>query len=137
MIMVNDIQDVYRLQGVVINDKHIEVILRQMLRKLEIKNPGDTIFIKGEQLTLENVKKINKIIKKNKYREARYEQLLQGITRAALQTNSFLSAASFQETVKVLTEAAFASKHDYLEGLKENVIAGRLIPAGTGFYRIK
>ena len=130
--LVNEIQDVYRLQGVKINDKHIEVIVRQMLQKVEIIEPGDTTYLIGEQVDriefdIENEKRLEV-----KERPARAEPVLQGITKASLQTNSFISAASFQETTRVLTEAAVAGKVDRLEGLKENVIVGRLIPAGTG-----
>jgi DNA-directed RNA polymerase subunit beta' len=130
--LVNEIQDVYRLQGVKINDKHIEVIVRQMLQKVEILDPGDTTFLVGEQVDriefdIENDKRLEA-----KERPARAEPVLQGITKASLQTNSFISAASFQETTRVLTEAAVSGKVDSLAGLKENVIVGRLIPAGTG-----
>ena len=132
--MINEVQQVYKLQGVKINNKHIEVILRQMLRKVEITNPGETTFIAGEQVDIEHFEKINAKAIKEKYKPAQAIGILQGITKASLQTNSFLSAASFQETIKVLTEAAVSAKSDYLEGLKENVIVGRLIPAGTGFH---
>jgi DNA-directed RNA polymerase subunit beta' len=130
--LVNEIQDVYRLQGVKINDKHIEVIVRQMLQKVEITDPGDTTFLAGEQVDrvdfdLENRKRANE-----GERLAVAMPVLQGITKASLQTHSFISAASFQETTRVLTEAATAGKVDTLVGLKENVIVGRLIPAGTG-----
>jgi DNA-directed RNA polymerase subunit beta' len=130
--LVNEIQDVYRLQGVKINDKHIEVIVRQMLQKVEILDGGDTTYLVGEQVDriefeIENEKRIAA-----KERPARAEPVLQGITKASLQTTSFISAASFQETTRVLTEAATAGKVDMLQGLKENVIVGRLIPAGTG-----
>ncbi len=130
--LVNEIQDVYRLQGVKINDKHIEVIVRQMLQKVEILEPGDTTYLVGEQVDriefeMENEKRLQA-----KERPARAEPVLQGITKASLQTTSFISAASFQETTRVLTEAATAGKVDVLAGLKENVIVGRLIPAGTG-----
>ena len=130
--LVNEVQDVYRLQGVKINDKHIEVIVRQMLQKVEILDPGDTTFLVGEtveriEFEAENDKRLAA-----KERPARAEPVLQGITKASLQTTSFISAASFQETTRVLTEAATAGKVDTLNGLKENVIVGRLIPAGTG-----
>jgi DNA-directed RNA polymerase subunit beta' len=130
--LVNEIQDVYRLQGVKINDKHIEVIVRQMLQKVEILEPGDTTFLAGEQVDRmefahENTKRENE-----GERPATAMPVLQGITKASLQTHSFISAASFQETTRVLTEAATAGKVDNLIGLKENVIVGRLIPAGTG-----
>jgi DNA-directed RNA polymerase subunit beta' len=130
--LINEIQEVYRLQGVKINDKHIEVIVRQMLQKVEITDPGDTTFLVGEQIDrhdfeLENAKAI-----KEQGRPAAGTPVLQGITKASLQTHSFISAASFQETTRVLTEAAVSGKTDDLMGLKENVIVGRLIPAGTG-----
>ncbi len=130
--LVEQIQEVYRLQGVKINDKHIEVIVRQMLQKVEVTDPGDTTYLIGEQVDriefeIENEKRIAA-----GERPAVAEPVLQGITKASLQTTSFISAASFQETTRVLTEAATAGKVDYLAGLKENVIVGRLIPAGTG-----
>ncbi|MFN7177163.1 MAG: DNA-directed RNA polymerase subunit beta', partial [Thermaurantiacus sp.] len=127
-----EIQEVYRLQGVKINDKHIEVIVRQMLQKVEITDDGDSIFLKGEQVDREELEEENgKLIAANK-RPAEAKPVLLGITKASLQTRSFISAASFQETTRVLTEAAVVGKVDRLEGLKENVIVGRLIPAGTG-----
>jgi DNA-directed RNA polymerase subunit beta' len=129
--LVNEIQDVYRLQGVKINDKHIEVIVRQMLQKVEILDPGDTTFLAGEQIDRTEFDAINAKLGKDD-RPANSMPVLQGITKASLQTNSFISAASFQETTRVLTEAATAGKTDSLMGLKENVIVGRLIPAGTG-----
>jgi DNA-directed RNA polymerase subunit beta' len=129
--LVNEIQDVYRLQGVKINDKHIEVIVRQMLQKVEITEPGDTTFLTGEQVDrVEFDHENGKLLKDD--RPAVAMPVLQGITKASLQTHSFISAASFQETTRVLTEAATAGKVDTLNGLKENVIVGRLIPAGTG-----
>ncbi|MBI2779718.1 MAG: DNA-directed RNA polymerase subunit beta' [Gammaproteobacteria bacterium] len=130
--IVNEVQDVYRLQGVKINDKHIEVIVRQMLRKVEITNPGDTKFIKGEQLDRPRVLEENERVLAEGKLPASYVILLMGITKASLATESFISAASFQETTRVLTEAAVSGKCDDLRGLKENVIVGRLIPAGTG-----
>lgn len=130
--LVNEIQDVYRLQGVKINDKHIEVIVRQMLQKVEILDPGDTTFLVGETVERIEFEMENEKLLARKERPARAEPVLQGITKASLQTTSFISAASFQETTRVLTEAAVAGKVDYLAGLKENVIVGRLIPAGTG-----
>ncbi|MDT8266419.1 DNA-directed RNA polymerase subunit beta', partial [Roseomonas sp. DSM 102946] len=130
--LVNEIQDVYRLQGVKINDKHIEVIVRQMLQKVEILEPGDTTYLIGEQVDRIEFDIENEHRLRAKERPARAEPVLQGITKASLQTNSFISAASFQETTRVLTEAAVAGKVDTLAGLKENVIVGRLIPAGTG-----
>jgi DNA-directed RNA polymerase subunit beta' len=129
--LVNEIQDVYRLQGVKINDKHIEVIVRQMLQKVEILDPGDTTFLAGEQVDRTEFDAVNGKLAGDE-RPAQAMPVLQGITKASLQTNSFISAASFQETTRVLTEAATAGKTDSLMGLKENVIVGRLIPAGTG-----
>ncbi len=131
--LVKEIQEVYRLQGVHISDKHIEVIVRQMLQKVEVTKGGDTTLLPGEQLDLVEFEEINKrIAKKKNAKQAVGNPLLLGITKAALQTRSFISAASFQETTRVLTEAAVNGKVDTLEGLKENVIVGRLIPAGTG-----
>ncbi|MDP0589347.1 MAG: DNA-directed RNA polymerase subunit beta' [Candidatus Endonucleobacter bathymodioli] len=130
--VVNEIQDVYRLQGVKINDKHIETILRQMLRKVEVGDTGDSIFIQGEQAELIRVKEENLRLKEDDRIPAKYERVLLGITKASLATESFISAASFQETTRVLTEAAVTGKRDRLQGLKENVIVGRLIPSGTG-----
>jgi DNA-directed RNA polymerase subunit beta' len=130
--LVDNIQEVYRLQGVEINDKHIEVIVRQMLRRVKVTDPGDTKFLPAEQVELIDLADVNKRMRDEGKAEATYEPLLLGITKASLATESFISAASFQETTKVLTEAAINSKVDYLRGLKENVIMGRLIPAGTG-----
>ncbi|MCP5358904.1 MAG: DNA-directed RNA polymerase subunit beta' [Pseudomonadales bacterium] len=130
--IVNEVQEVYRLQGVRINDKHIEVIVRQMLRKVEITSTGDSSFIKGEQVTLTQVAEENDKMRDQDKVECRYERMLLGITKASLATESFISAASFQETTRVLTEAAVTGKRDFLRGLKENVVVGRLIPAGTG-----
>jgi DNA-directed RNA polymerase subunit beta' len=130
--IVNEVQDVYRLQGVRINDKHIEVIVRQMLRKVEVSNPGESHLIKGEQLTYTQVLEVNDNLREEGKSEARFERMLLGITKASLATESFISAASFQETTRVLTEAAVTGKRDFLRGLKENVVVGRLIPAGTG-----
>src|SRR5699024_5769438 len=130
--LVKEIQDVYRLQGVRINDKHIEVIIRQMLRRVEIKDPGDTEFLQGEQVEYQAVLKANQRAEAKGDEPAVYERLLLGITKASLSTESFISAASFQETTRVLTEASVRSARDNLRGLKENVIVGRLIPAGTG-----
>ena len=130
--IVNEVQDVYRLQGVKINDKHIEVIIRQMLRKVVVMHSGDGNFMKGEQVEFTQLREENnKLIKEGKL-PARYEPILLGITKASLATESFISAASFQETTRVLTEAAVSGKSDMLRGLKENVIVGRLVPAGTG-----
>ena len=130
--ITNEIQDVYRLQGVVINDKHIEVIVRQMLRKVEITNPGDTTLLSGDQVEITQVLEENEKAVAADKDPARFERLLLGITKASLATESFISAASFQETTRVLTEGAVTGKRDYLRGLKENVVVGRLIPAGTG-----
>ena len=130
--IVNEVQDVYRLQGVRINDKHIEVIVRQMLRKVEIIDSGESNLIKGEQLTLTQVMEVNEKLVSESKSPARFNRMLLGITKASLATESFISAASFQETTRVLTEAAVTGKRDFLRGLKENVVVGRLIPAGTG-----
>ncbi len=130
--LVREVQSVYKLQGVYINDKHIETIARQMLQKVLIKDPGDSNLIAGEQIQKRDLLKINKILKNDGKNEIVYEPVLLGITKASLQTSSFISAASFQETTKVLTDAATLGKIDNLNGLKENVIVGRLIPAGTG-----
>jgi len=173
---VNEIQEVYRLQGVKINDKHFEVIVRQMMRKVLIEDPGDTLFLeksvvdkwefmeendkmyemkrildegdskefkKGDIISARKLRDANSILKRQDMKliqacdavPATSSQILQGITRAALQTRSFISAASFQETTKVLNESAIHGKKDYLEGLKENVIVGHLIPAGTGLRK--
>ncbi|MGD8905455.1 MAG: DNA-directed RNA polymerase subunit beta' [Gammaproteobacteria bacterium] len=131
--LVREIQDVYRLQGVKINDKHIEVIIRQMLRKVEISDPGETKFLKGEQMDRARVLEENERAEADGRDLAKAEPVLLGITKASLATESFISAASFQETTRVLTEAAVKGTRDDLRGLKENVIVGRLIPAGTGF----
>jgi DNA-directed RNA polymerase subunit beta' len=135
--LINEIQDVYRLQGVKINDKHIEVIVRQMLQKVEITVPGDSTFLVGEQVDREEFEAVNAALAAEKQKPAEAEPVLHGITKASLQTRSFISAASFQETTRVLTEAAVSGKVDDLAGLKENVIVGRLIPAGTGSYMNK
>src|SRR5579864_5403969 len=132
--LVNEIQEVYRLQGVPINDKHIETIVRQMLQKVEIMEPGDTGLLKGDHLDKLEVEEENAKTEERKGRPALTAPVLLGITKASLQTRSFISAASFQETTRVLTEASVQGKVDTLEGLKENVIVGRLIPAGTGSY---
>jgi DNA-directed RNA polymerase subunit beta' len=135
----NEVQDVYRLQGVKINDKHIEVIVRQMLRRVQIVEPGETRFITGEQLERAEVLEENERVEAQDKKTAVYEHMLLGITKASLSTDSFISAASFQETTRVLTEAAIMGKRDELRGLKENVIVGRLIPAGTGlaYHRVR
>ncbi|MCP4341107.1 MAG: DNA-directed RNA polymerase subunit beta' [Desulfobulbaceae bacterium] len=130
--LIKEVQDVYRLQGVKINDKHIEVIARQMLQKVEISDPGDTTLLTGEHVDKFELREINEKAMEEGGRPAKAEPVLLGITKASLQTKSFISAASFQETTRVLTEAASAGKVDKLTGLKENVIVGRLIPAGTG-----
>ncbi len=130
--IVNEVQEVYRLQGVKINDKHIEVIIRQMIKRAEILNPGDTNFIKGEQVEFAAIIEENERVEKEGKLPATFERLLLGITKASLATESFISAASFQETTRVLTEASVSGKVDDLRGLKENVIVGRLIPAGIG-----
>ena len=123
------------MQGVVINDKHIETIVRQMLKKVEIKNSGDTDLLSGELIDKTILDEINEKLKKDGKKPAEGERILLGITKASLQTNSFISAASFQETTRVLTDAAIKGKVDTLEGLKENVIVGRLVPAGTGLSK--
>jgi DNA-directed RNA polymerase subunit beta' len=130
--IVNEIQEVYRLQGVKINDKHIEVIVRQMLRKVVLTSAGDSEFIKGEQIEYTSLLEENERLQADGKVPAAGERELLGITKASLATESFISAASFQETTRVLTEAAVTGKRDYLRGLKENVVVGRLIPAGTG-----
>ena len=131
--ITDEVQDVYRLQGVKINDKHIEVIVRQMLRRVQVQDAGDTRFIVGEQAERSDLLDENdKVMKEEGKQGATYEHMLLGITKASLSTDSFISAASFQETTRVLTEAAIMGKKDDLRGLKENVIVGRLIPAGTG-----
>ena len=133
---VNQVQEVYRLQGVIINDKHIEVILRQMLKKIEIKIPGDSSFLPGEIIEKTTFDETNSKLKKEGKLLAVGERIMMGITKASLQTESFISAASFQETTRVLTEAAIKGKTDKLKGLKENVIVGRLVPAGTGSVKV-
>jgi DNA-directed RNA polymerase subunit beta' len=130
--IVDEVQDVYRLQGVKINDKHIEVIVRQMLRRVVVENSGDTSYIAGEQVERSEMLNTNEALQREDKIPATYSNLLLGITKASLSTDSFISAASFQETTRVLTEAAIMGKRDELRGLKENVIVGRLIPAGTG-----
>ncbi len=130
--IVDEVQDVYRLQGVKINDKHIEVIVRQMLRRVVVENPGDSSYIAGEQVERSEILNTNDALRAEGKTPATYSNILLGITKASLSTDSFISAASFQETTRVLTEAAIMGKKDELRGLKENVIVGRLIPAGTG-----
>ena len=130
--IVDEVQDVYRLQGVKINDKHIEVIVRQMLRRVVVENPGESSYIAGEQVERSEILNTNEALQAEGKIPATYSNVLLGITKASLSTDSFISAASFQETTRVLTEAAIMGKRDELRGLKENVIVGRLIPAGTG-----
>ena len=129
---VNQVQEVYRLQGVIINDKHIETILRQMLKKIEVKETGDSSILPGEIVDRIKFESMNEKLKADGKKPAVGERVLMGITKASLQTESFISAASFQETTRVLTDAAIKGKVDTLSGLKENVIVGRLVPAGTG-----
>jgi DNA-directed RNA polymerase subunit beta' len=131
--LVNEVQEVYRLQGVTINDKHVETIVRQMLRKVRITEPGDTGFLWGEQVDKLEFEEENSRVEKLGGKPAEAQPVLLGITKASLETESFLSAASFQDTTRVLTEAATRAKVDYLRGFKENVIMGHIIPAGTGF----
>lgn len=135
--VISGIQEVYRLQGVTINEKHIEVILRQMLKKVEITDVGDSDFLIGEQVEVSQIKVENKDLKSKKKQQIKYKRLLLGITKASLATDSFVSAASFQETTRVLTEAATTGRKDSLRGLKENVVVGRLIPAGTGLAKAR
>ncbi|MBF0253929.1 MAG: DNA-directed RNA polymerase subunit beta' [Candidatus Omnitrophica bacterium] len=131
--LVNEVQEVYRLQGVTINDKHIEVIVKQMLRKLRVEDPGDSEYLAGDQVDRVQLHQVNEELRRKNKKPAVAQPLIQGITKASLSTESWISAASFQETTRVLTEAATAGKVDSLRGLKENVIMGHLIPAGTGF----
>src|SRR5690606_8609970 len=133
--LLNEIQEVYRLQGVKINDKHIGVIVRQMLQKVRITDPGDTEYLEGEHVDRLEFRETNKKVIARGGTPARSEPLLLGITKASLTTQSFISAASFQETTRVLTDAAVRGARDDLIGLKENIIIGHLIPAGTGVYR--
>ena len=135
--LLNEIQEVYRLQGVKINDKHIGVIIRQMLQKVRVVDPGDTELLEGEQVDRVVFQDINGEMLRQGRRPATSEPLLLGITKASLSTQSFISAASFQETTRVLTDAAVRGAKDNLVGLKENIIIGHLIPAGTGIYRYK
>jgi DNA-directed RNA polymerase subunit beta' len=130
--MVREVQKVYRLQGVLIDDKHIECITRQMLQKVEVIESGDSEFLAGDVVDRIAVIERNNSLKAEGKKEVEYKMMILGITKASLQTNSFISAASFQETTRVLTEAAINGKVDNLTGLKENVIVGKLIPAGTG-----
>ena len=135
--MIQEVQRVYRLQGVDINDKHIEVIVRQMLKKVRIEENGDTEFLPGTLVDVLDFNEVNERLEEEGKEPAIGEQIMLGITKAALATNSFLSAASFQETTKVLTEAAIKGKVDPLIGLKENVIIGKLIPVGTGMSKYR
>jgi DNA-directed RNA polymerase subunit beta' len=135
--LVNEIQEVYQLQGVKINDKHIEIIVRQMLKRVRIKDVGDTNFIIDEPVEWWVFEEENKKAMDKGGRPANAEPLFLGITKASLITDSFISAASFQDTTKVLTQAAIEGRVDYLRGLKENVIMGRIIPAGTGFSKYR
>ncbi|PIR18455.1 MAG: hypothetical protein COV48_07450 [Elusimicrobia bacterium CG11_big_fil_rev_8_21_14_0_20_64_6] len=130
--MVNAIQEVYRLQGVTVSDRHIECIVRQMLQNVKVDNSGDTSFLKGEIVNRFTFASENRATKEKGGKEAQAEPVLLGITKASLASSSFISAASFQETTRVLTQAATTSQIDYLKGLKENVIIGHMIPAGTG-----
>jgi DNA-directed RNA polymerase subunit beta' len=133
--LLNEIQEVYRLQGVKINDKHIGVIVRQMLQKVKISDPGETQLLEGESVDRAEFREVNRAAMENEQKPARSEPLLLGITKASLTTESFISAASFQETTRVLTDAAVRGARDDLKGLKENIIIGHLIPAGTGVHR--
>ena len=135
--MIQEVQRVYRLQGVEINDKHVEMIVRQMLKKIRIENNGDSDFLPGTLVDILEYEDINQKLQEEGLEPAEGKQVLLGITKASLATNSFLSAASFQETTKVLTEAAIKGKVDPLIGLKENVLIGKLIPAGTGMKRYR
>ena len=135
--LVFEVQEVYRLQGVEINDKHIEIIVRQMLRKVRITDPGDTLFLWGDQVERTEFIRINEEIEEQGGKPAEGEPVLLGITKASLETESFISAASFQDTTRVLTDAATLGKSDLLKGFKENVIMGHLIPAGSGFVTKK
>jgi DNA-directed RNA polymerase subunit beta' len=133
--LLNEIQEVYRLQGVKINDKHIGVIVRQMLQKVRVTDPGDTKLLEGEHVDRVEFREVNQRAIGDEDKPARSEPLLLGITKASLTTESFISAASFQETTRVLTDAAVRGARDDLKGLKENIIIGHLIPAGTGIHR--
>jgi DNA-directed RNA polymerase subunit beta' len=137
MYLVNEVQKVYKSQGVDINDKHIELIVRQMMRKVRIEQKGDSTYLPGAFVDRHEIAEVNKALKKEKKEGATIEEIILGITKASLATDSFLSAASFQETTKVLTDAALEGKTDRLLGLKENVIIGKLIPAATGLRRYR
>jgi DNA-directed RNA polymerase subunit beta' len=131
--LLNEVQEVYRLQGVEINDKHIEIILRQMMRKVRVTDPGDTTMLWGDHVDRIKYMEENEQVSKAGGKPAEAQPVLLGVTKASLETESFISAASFQDTTRVLTEAATLGRVDYLRGFKENVIMGHLIPAGTGF----
>ena len=133
--LLQEIQNVYRSQNVTIDDTHVEVIISQMMRKVLVKDPGDTSLLPMDMVDKHEFRRINEEMRKNGGKEATFEPTLLGITKASLQSESFISAASFQETTRVLTGAALAGRSDPLRGLKENVILGHLIPAGTGFYK--
>jgi DNA-directed RNA polymerase subunit beta' len=133
--LVNEVQQVYKTQGVDINDKHIEIIVRQMMRRVRITDPGQTKFLVGEAVDQQDFRDENNRVVEEGGDPAEAEVMLQGITKAALATDSFISAASFQDTTRILTEAATLGRVDYLRGFKENVIMGHLIPAGTGYYK--
>ena len=135
--LVKEVQEIYTLQGVDINDKHIEVIVRQMLRKVRITDPGDTNFVVGDRVDKLYLQTVNKSMSNEGKRIATSKPILMGITKASLGTESFISAASFQETTRVLTEASLVGQVDYLHGLKENIIIGKIIPAGTGIDSFK
>jgi DNA-directed RNA polymerase subunit beta' len=135
MYLLSEVQKVYRSQGQNINDKHFEVIIRKMMSKVQVMRPGDTNYLPGDLVDLLEIKKVNEDLLAEGKRPARYLEVLLGITKASLSTDSFLSASSFQHTIKVLAGAAIASSEDPLFGLKENVIIGKLIPAGTGFVQ--
>jgi DNA-directed RNA polymerase subunit beta' len=135
--LVDEIQAVYRLQGVAISDKHIECIVRQMMRKVRIKDPGDSIFLPEEDISKARLRIENERLISEEKKPASYQPMLLGITKSSLATDSFISAASFQETTKILTRAAIEGRHDELVGLKENVIMGRLIPSGTGAHHLR
>jgi len=135
--LVKEVQEVYKSQGVDINDKHIELIVRQMLKKVRVDQKGDTGYLPGQFVDRYDFARVNDEVKKAKGETAQFEEIILGITKASLNTDSFLSAASFQETTKVLTDAALEGKKDTLNGLKENVIIGKLIPAATGLKRYR
>jgi len=135
--LINEVQEVYRLQGVTINDKHIELIIRQMLRKVRVTDPGDSEWFWGEQIDRQIFMEANQQIVEAGGKPAEGEPILLGITKASIETESFISAASFQETTRVLTDAATLGKVDNLKGFKENVIMGNLIPAGTGLPQVR